>query len=303
MTVDCCIRVWTGPDPFGAAEASEASRGGANAGSVRNGALREAMHCVRAGVVLGYRSERMGVHEPAERIAAVVHSDPDRLVGFAGIDPMAPSATDDLARAVDLGLRGVAISPADQGCRPTHERCMDVLEWCAERGLPVSVSNPGLGRSESVLEFARPALLDEALREVPGLTVVLGDIGRGFLDEALLLCAKHESCFAEISTLVARPGMLYFALLAAHERGVIHKLVFGSGYPDESPEGAIERVYSVNGVAGGPVGGGGWPLIPRESLRGIVERDALGLVPPVARPFRSAGERRGAAAIAAFGAR
>lgn len=302
MTLDCCVRVWTGSDPFALRDAPARHSGSSARPVIREAAMREALHCVRGAVVVGYRSERLGVHEPAERIAALVHSDPDRLIGFAGIDPMALAPSDDLRRAVDLGLRGVAISPADQGCRPTHVRCMNVFERCAEHGLPVMVSNPGLMRSASVLEFARPALLDEVLREIQGLTVVLGDAGRGFVDETLQLCAKHESCFAEISTLVGKPGSLYAALLAAHERGVMHKLLFGSGFPDETPESAIERVYSVNGVAGGPVGGGGWPLIPRESLRGIIERDPLGLISGPADAPGSAGARRRAAALTAFGA-
>ena len=175
------------------------------------------------------------------------------------------------------GVVGVALAPADQGCRPTHERFVRVLEWCAEHGTPVFVNNPGLTRRESVMEFARPSLLDDALRGVEGLTIVLGDLGRVFLDEALILCTKHERCFAEISTLIRRPGALYGGLLAAHECQVAHKLLFGSGFPGERPERAIERLYSANSVTGGPVGGGGggWPMVPREALRGIVERDAL----------------------------
>ncbi|HBS29959.1 MAG TPA: hypothetical protein DEB06_11065 [Phycisphaerales bacterium] len=239
--------------------------------------MRDEADCVTASFVVGYRSDRLGAHDPPERIAAFVNADPDRRLGVAGIDPLASSAFDDLAGARELGLVGVALAPADQGCRPTHERFVRVLEWCAEHGTPVFVNNPGLTRRESVMEFARPSLLDDALRGVEGLTIVLGDLGRVFLDEALILCTKHERCFAEISTLIRRPGALYGGLLAAHECQVAHKLLFGSGFPGERPERAIERLYSANSVTGGPVGGGGggWPMVPREALRGIVERDAL----------------------------
>ena len=98
----------------------------------------------------------------------------------------------------------------------------------------------------SVLEFARPSLLDEACRTILGLTLVLGDLGAAHLDESFLMLAKHERVFAEISGVVRRPWSLYTTLLSAFERGVAHKLLFASGYPDEAPQRAIERIYSVN---------------------------------------------------------
>lgn len=296
MTVDCCTRIWSGPDPFGMTERLPVAGG--------RGVYEAAMHCVQASFLVGYRSERLGVHEPMERVAARVHEDPDRLVGFAGIDPLAPGVTEDLHRSAELGLSGVAISPADQGCRPTHDRCLEVLEWCASCGVPVLVSNPGVVRAESVLEYVRPALFDEAARQVRGLTLILGDLGRSSLEEALLMCAKHPRVYAELSTLARRPGTLYFGLLAAYERGVMPKMLFGSGYPQETPERVIERVYSVNSVAGGPVGGGGWPVIPRSALKGVVERDAvacLGLDEPIAVRTGLPAPRESPAAVPAGG--
>lgn len=239
--------------------------------SVSHQAHRAAMRCVDASVIVGQRCERLGVHVPAEAIAAHVNEDPARRLGFAGIDPMLDSALDDVARAVDLGMAGVTISPADQGCRVTHDRCLAVLERCAHERLPVLVANPMLMHPESVLEFARPATLDEAVRLIPGLTLVLGDFGKAWLEEALLLIGKHPRVYAEISGVVARPWSLYTALIAAHERGVMHKLLFGSGFPSETPERAIERIYTINNLRNGA----SLPTIPRESLRQIVERDAL----------------------------
>jgi predicted TIM-barrel fold metal-dependent hydrolase len=63
-------------------------------------------------------------------------------------------------------------------------------------------------------------------------------------------------------------------MLAAFERGVTDKLLFASGFPNETPERAIERMYTVNSVRNGTH----LPGIPRETVRGIVERDSLRLL-------------------------
>jgi len=246
------------------------------------------MSCVDTAVVIGWRAERLGVHTPAESVASFVHADPARRVGFAGIDPLTPTAMDDIDKARDLGLVGVAISPADQGCRPTHDRALAVFQRCAGLGMPVLIANPMLTDRRSMLEFARPALLDEAAREIPNLTLVLGDLGFGWVDEALLLTAKHERVFAEISGLMPHTWSLYAALQAALERRVMPKLLFGSGFPRHKPEAAIARLYSINTLRNGS----SFPTIPRESLRSIVERDALALLGVDHLPARRSTQRR-----------
>jgi len=233
-----------------------------------------AMACVDTAIVAGWRSDRLGVDMPCESIASFVMSEPDRLVGFAGVDPMAESAVDDLRKARDLGLAGVTLAPADQGYRPTHDRCMDVLAAAASMGMPALIANPFLTDRRSMMEFARPSLLDEALRELPTLTVILGDLEHGWIDEALLLTAKHARVYVEMSGLVSRTWSLYTALQSALEMRVMDKLLFASGFPRQTPERAIERLYSINSLRTGSA----LPTIPRESLRSIVERDALAAI-------------------------
>lgn len=232
------------------------------------------MAVVDAAVVVGWRAERMGVHAPAEQVAAVVHQDPDRLVGFAGIDPTLDSALDDVDRARDLGMVGITLSPADSGCRPTDDRFLAVLERAAGRKMPALVANPCLMEARSVAEFARPALLDEAARTISGLTLALGDLGHSWLDEALLMAGKHEHVFVEISGVVARPLALFTTLATAYERSVMNKLMFASGFPAETPERAIERLYTMSSFRGASLAPGAAPP-PREAVRAVVERDSL----------------------------
>ncbi|MEQ8850810.1 MAG: amidohydrolase family protein [Phycisphaerales bacterium] len=228
-----------------------------------------AMTSVDVAFIRGYRSVLLDHLLPNEDLASFVADAPDRRVGFAGVDPLEPDALDRMEQAFEAGLAGITIAPADQGCRPTHDRCMQVLESCAERGVPVVVSNPGATRPESVLEFLRPAHFDDIARDLPELRLVLADIGRAFLEEALLMIGKHERVYAEISTLVGRSGLLHNGLVAAHERGVMDKLLFGSGWPDHRPDEAVEKIYGVKAFDSNV------PPLPREALRQLIERDAF----------------------------
>ncbi len=231
----------------------------------------DAMACVDAHVVFGYRCERFGLHIPVEAVTASVNAGEGERLGVAGVDPTCDAALANIDKAAEAGLLGVTIAPADQGLRVTSEACMAAFERCALHELPVFIANPLLIQPESVLEFANPATLDEAMREIPNLKVILGDIGFGWLEEALTMCAKHERVYAEISSVVARPWSLFTTLIRAHERGVMSKLFFGSGFPAETPQRAIERIYTL--AAHRP--GGALPSLPREALRQLVERNVF----------------------------
>ena len=275
MTFDTCTRIVVGSDPWCGKLAEARQTLGASSEE-----HLDAMHCVRAAFVVGYRSDRLGIHEPVERLARLVEDHPERRLGVAGIDPLADSVMDDLAQAIELGMVGVAMAPADQGWRPTHDRCMEVFRWCACRGLPVFIRNAGLKHSQSVLEYANPVLLDEAARAFPDLKLVLSGMGELFLDESLLLMQKHEHIFADTSGLIRSTTRLHRALLESYERHIIHKLLCASGFPNELPERAIARIYSVN-TAGHRQE---QTAIPREALRGVIERDVprvLGIEMPL----------------------
>ncbi|MCA9311443.1 MAG: amidohydrolase family protein [Phycisphaerales bacterium] len=225
-------------------------------------------------VLHGYASIRLGIEIPAAEVAGEVSRLGGMAVGFAGIDPLSPDLPSVLDSVVRHGMSGVTVSPADQGCRPTHDRCMEVLGWCAERGLPVMVSNPRVLESGSVLDYLHPVLFDEVLRELPRLKVVFADLGTAFLEEALLVVSKHAGAYAEISTLAGRTVHLHHGLLAAHERGVMSKLFFGSGWPAREPSEVVQRIFGVNAFDGPSR----WASIPGDDLRDLVERDTLGLL-------------------------
>ncbi len=275
MIIDLHTQIWASVDQLGPETAARLRRrfGSDGSGRVDAGpaAHERAMECVDASVVLGYRADRLGARIPNELVAEFVAAEPGRRIGVAGIDPTAPDAIDQLEAAVGLGLTGVSVSPVCQGFQPAGTAGMRLYERCAELGMPVFVTMQEPLVAQAELHFARPAAWDEVARAFPRLPIVIGQLGYPFVDETLLLIGKHERVYADISCVASRRWHLYQALLTAVCQGVMGKLLFGSGYPYDTPARAIEALYTVNAFSQGtPL-----PSIARESIRAIIEQDSL----------------------------
>lgn len=231
---------------------------------------------VDAAFVLGLRSRHLDLSISNDFLADYVRRDPERFIGFAGIDPLdGPKAQDELLRARrQLGLRGVVIAPASQAMHPAHSQAMAIYEQAERLGMPVVFHNSPPLAPMAHLEFARPYLLDEVARSFPNLRILIAQMGYPWVDETLVLLAKHEHVYAEISGIAQTAWQALHCMEMAHEREVMDKLLFGSDFPHRCPAACIEALYSVNTFSHA----GNLPAIPREQLRGIVERDALSLL-------------------------
>jgi predicted TIM-barrel fold metal-dependent hydrolase len=289
MIVDCATRVFNNPEQLGRETAEALRRITAMRGTriESTAAAHERMMApVAAALVHGFRSKLLDAGIPNEFVAEVVRTNPGRLAGIAGIDPMSGDALAQLDRAVELGLVGVTVSPSAQGFHPAHSDAMRLYARIEALGLPLFVGRPGPLVASGSLEFDRPAGFDEVARAYPRMRIVIGELGWPWIDECLAMLQKHQNVFAEVSGVVGRPWQLYNTLLSAQSLGVLDRLFFGSGFPYEQPAKAIENLYSVNAFAHGTQ----LPAIPRTALRAIAERDpfgVLGIDSPAARAVRS----------------
>jgi uncharacterized protein len=274
---DVDTRLWNSRDELGPVLAGVLRRAAAKrlaANDANPDAHASAMRPVSRAFVLGTKARRLQCDQPNETIAAAVRRRPDRLVGFAGIDPLSPEWRDDLDRVIDQGLSGVSVSPSFQGCPPTHSQAMRLWERCMELSLPVVVSRPTAMPNEAILEYDRPTHWDEALRAFPRLRVVFASFGAPYIEETLVLLAKFEFAFTHCAAALRRPMDAYRWLCAAADAGVFEKVLFASGFPFDTPAASIERLYGLNTV----IHGTGLPTLPRRDLQALAERDALGLL-------------------------
>lgn len=274
MIVDLHTRLWTSIEQFGPSAAAQMRRRRVEPWDDHTAAPEEhaeAMTPVSKAVVLGFESKHMGGKISHEEVAGYVANDPDKLLGFAGIDPKAGDPVESLQAALELGLVGVTVNPAAAGFHPTDTAAMQLFEACQKNQVPVLVESGTLIAREARMEFARPVLLDEVAREFPKLKLILGAFGDPWVDEGVALLAKHPTVYADLAALTLRPWQLFNALLTAHHLGAIGQVLFGSNFPYASPEQAIKTMYSINTLTQGTH----LPSVPREQLRSIVERDTV----------------------------
>ncbi|HEX8339320.1 MAG TPA: amidohydrolase family protein [Tepidisphaeraceae bacterium] len=294
MIVDCHTHIWQSPDQLGPVELGDAQRGGLRGGPKPR--LTPAGRPVRRtipaadpdhhwqeqeeasidkSIVLGFKSRYLKSEIPNHYVADYVRRAPDRLIGFAGIDPTAPDALDDLDTARDeLRLRGITLSPANQDFHPADSRAMAIYEACEATRMPI-LFHPGAHFIEqSKLEYGRPYLLDEVARGFPKLKIVIGQLGHPWTEETITMLGKHPNVFADISGLLTRPWKAYNILVDVYQYGVMDKLLFGSDFPYTNASDCIEGLYKLNQL----VQGTNLPVVPREALRGIVEREAMKLL-------------------------
>ena len=292
MIVDCHTHVWQSPDQLGHLALGEPPRPSkprawpASAAALRSTSTLPAppgdadyhwsqVAAVDKTFVLAFKARCCNAHIPNSYVAAYVNRYPEKLVGFASIDPTEDCARDELLAAHgELRLRGLVLCPPSQDFHPADTRALRIYELAEKLNMPVlfhpgSPFNPG-----TKLEFARPCLLDEIARSFPSLRIIIAQIGRPWIDETLCLLDKHAGVYADISGLLRRPWQAYTALLSAFQAGVIDKLLFGSDFPYASAAECIEAIYSLNQMLQGT----SLPMVPRESLRGIVERDTLSVL-------------------------
>jgi len=298
MIVDCYTHTWESPAQLGRClpldrEGNHRPRTGRPAMTAGVARHLAATQPVSTTIVLGFKSHYLGAEILNDQVASYVRNHPDRLIGFAGIDPSRPKeAITELHRVKsDLGMRGIAVAPAAQDFHPSNSQAMLVYAEAGQLGLPVLFHHGVHLSAATKLQYAQPVLLDEVARELPNLRIVVAHLGFPWVDETMALLMKHPHVFSDISRVLHQPWQAYQALIRAHECGVIDKLLFGSGFPDAAASHCIESLYSINHLCHGT----NLPTIPRDQLRGIVERDTLALlgIAPPRRPAANAGHDEG----------
>jgi predicted TIM-barrel fold metal-dependent hydrolase len=234
-----------------------------------------AMAPVDKAVVLGFRARHVGVLVPNEYVAGYVSRHPEKLIGFASVDPADEDAVEQFVYAVrTLGLRGLKVAPIYQNVHPQDPRFVRLMQAAVDLDVPVLI-HQGTTFCENVsLELANPVLLQPLALQFPTLRMVIAHMGHPWIAETMVLIRKHRHLYSDISALYYRPWQFYNALVTAMEYGVLDRLLFGTDYPFTTPASTIDALRQVNEMADGTR----LPRIPIEKIEAMIHRDALPLL-------------------------
>jgi hypothetical protein len=231
-----------------------------------------AVETVDACIVLATHN---GPREEANRnLSEYVGQHRDKMIGFAVMDPIQDRLHDRglVSLTEKLGLKGVVVYCSMAGFHPAHSQAMRLYAAVHEAGLPVFFHNGSHALdARAILEYAQPYLLDEVARALPELKIVIGNMGVPFVEQTLSMVSKHENVFADLTIRPRKIWQTYNIVVAAHERDVMDRLLFGSGFPAGKASECIETLLGFNMLLGDTK----LPTVPRGSIRNVIERDSL----------------------------
>lgn len=152
------------------------------------------------------------VHLLNDTVGAYVKKHPDKLLPFAGVDPM---ASDDPVSDLDgyvnqWKMKGLNLQPWVQGWYANDKRLYPLYSYCQEKGLPVAIHaslNFALHRK---IDYSRPIYLDEVACDFPHLTIIANHGGWPWVNEMVAVAWKRPNVYLEIGGVspkyIARPG-------------------------------------------------------------------------------------------------
>ncbi|MBN2454925.1 MAG: amidohydrolase family protein [Sedimentisphaerales bacterium] len=254
MIVDCHTHINCGTDPQDTAE--------------HLAAAQMVDVCI---VLAGYED---GSEKVNKKVAEYINNHRDKMLGFAVVEPTKDKiGLNDLEYMQQkMGFSGTILYCSACGFHPAHSRAIRFYEVAQELGLPVFFHNGGSElKAEAVLEYAQPYLLDEVARMFPRLKIIIGNMGNPFVEQTLSMVAKHENVYADLTMRPSSVWQLYNTVVAAHERGVMDKLLFGSGFPLGNAQQCMETLLGFNMLLADT----NLPGVPRNSIRAVIERDSL----------------------------
>jgi predicted TIM-barrel fold metal-dependent hydrolase len=224
-------------------------------------------------IVIALTSRYLEMGIPNDYIAAFVQRHGDRAIGVASVDPNDPGALEELERAVvDLGLRGVKLSPPYQQFHPHSDEAFAVYELAAKLGLFMIFHQGSVFHPRCKLDTANPLLLDEVAQAFPSTKIVIAHLGQPWIAETTAVMARHKNVLTDISARLNRPWQLYNGLMSAIDYRTIDRVVFGTDFPLITPAKGVQALMRLNERMAGA------PPIPPEIIEDVLYRRPLSLL-------------------------
>jgi len=188
-------------------------------------------------------------------IADLVKSYPDKFIGFCAVNPNyrgVDAAVKELERSIlDLKITGLKLYPCYDNYSPDdRELAFPVFAKAQELGIPVMVHQASAPVIDAPLALGRPYLLDDAGKAFPNLKILVCHAGLPWVDECLVLVAKHPNFYLDLSfynSMISEKDMLVFLNKCTAFGVPLAKVCWGTDYPGfEFPEQLLQKLLNIN---------------------------------------------------------
>jgi predicted TIM-barrel fold metal-dependent hydrolase len=184
-------------------------------------------------IAMTYRDAPGPEERVIEYLAEAVQRYPDRLIGYARMNPRHGAAAVALFdRAIrEYGLRGLKLHPVSVVMHPAAPPTLDLIRHAAALGVPTLFH---CGDEE----FSLPLQVAEAAAAVPEATIILGHMGGYFhVRDAIRVAKRHPNLILETSAM-PYPGMIKEAVEAIG----VERVLYASDGPGCDPLIEVEKV-------------------------------------------------------------
>jgi predicted TIM-barrel fold metal-dependent hydrolase len=186
-----------------------------------------------------------------EDVAAFCAEHGDRFLGFAGVDPhKGMEAIRELEYAVkELGLRGLNIQGFENKLAINDPKLYPLYAACIQLDIPCNIHTGANFSTASLMEYGRPALLDEVMGHFPELRVIASPPGWPWIHELVAVAWRHANVC--IAVAAVRPKYLatadsgYGPLLQFGNSVLQDRILFGSAWPMQPVDRAVAEIDAL----------------------------------------------------------
>ena len=201
-----------------------------------------------------------------EQVKTLVDMYPDKLIGFASVDPKREDAAEVLEEAfVKYNLSGLKLHPAKQQFYPMDECAQKVYEVCVKYNKPIIFHSGVSVEPDALSKYCMPHLFEEVAYKYPTLKICLAHFGWPWIQETCMLLLKYPNVYADTALLYFDSAPEFYRQsfmkdMGEHwiDRSLRHQIMFGSDDPrlemirmKKAIEGLDMRKSTIELILGG----------------------------------------------------
>ena len=230
--------------------------------------IYEAMRDVEKAIIFAIRyGDSVGIESTDETTAAAVKKYPEKLVGFAYVDPRRTDCMEMLRHGIeDLGMKGVKYGPIYNGVALSDERLTPVYEYCSKNNIPITMHMGTTFARNAPVDLGRAIHVEPVALRYPDLTMVLAHMGHPWFEDCIAVVRKQPNVYCEVSALFYRPWQYYNILIASQEYKITDKIFFGTDFPFTTVTESVAGLRSINNQ----IEGTRLPRVTPETIEGIL---------------------------------
>lgn len=181
-------------------------------------------------------------------LAGIVAQYPDRIIGFAGADPLkGRAAVEEIDRAIrELGLSGVSLDPCFAFMAPNDRRLYPLYEKCIELNVPVILTIGPLPIKPLRMEHGDPMTVDALATDLPDLDIVCSHGGWPWTQQMIAIAMRHDNVWFENAGYHTMPGAEM--LVQAANTLIPDRMLFATAFPGGQCDSLKEEVEQFRGL-------------------------------------------------------